>query len=74
MGTRLTSTAWFGPKRHMGWGWTPVAWQGWVVLAVFLVLVLVNVVALTGAASLVGIAILTALLLGVTLVTGDPPG
>jgi hypothetical protein len=22
---------WFGPRRH-GWGWRPVAWEGWVVL------------------------------------------
>lgn len=30
---------WFPAKRY-GWGWgLPVAWQGWVVLAVFAVLV-----------------------------------
>ena len=29
---------WFPAKRH-GWGWgPPVAWQGWVVLAVFICL------------------------------------
>jgi hypothetical protein len=26
---------WFGPRRWMGWGWTPVSWEGWAVLVVF---------------------------------------
>ena len=31
---------WFPAKRY-GWGWgLPIAWQGWVVLAVFFALVL----------------------------------
>lgn len=25
---------WFGQKRY-GWGWTPVTWQGWLVVIVF---------------------------------------
>jgi hypothetical protein len=32
---------WF-PAKHYGWGWgLPIAWQGWLVLGVFLALVLV---------------------------------
>ncbi len=31
---------WFGPKRGFGWGWTPVAWQGWLATAVFLAFIL----------------------------------
>ena len=27
----LTKKAWFGPKRYVGWGWTPTRWQGWLV-------------------------------------------
>lgn len=34
---------WFPAKRY-GWGWgLPVAWQGWVVLAIYLVLLFVGV-------------------------------
>jgi len=29
---------WFRAKRY-GWGWTPAAWQGWAVTAVYLVVV-----------------------------------
>lgn len=26
---------WFGPRSgRLGWGWTPVSWRGWVVVAV----------------------------------------
>ena len=36
----ITKHPWFGPKTGMGWGWTPVSWEGWLVtglcLAVFL--------------------------------------
>ncbi len=28
---------WFKAKRY-GWGWTPVTWQGWVSILVFVVL------------------------------------
>ena len=27
----ITKHPWFGPKTGMGWGWTPVTWQGWLV-------------------------------------------
>ncbi|MFA7286573.1 MAG: hypothetical protein WC052_02865 [Patescibacteria group bacterium] len=30
---------WFKRKLY-GWGWTPATWQGWLVLAIWLVLVL----------------------------------
>lgn len=74
MQTRLTKTAWFGPKRHLGWGWRPVAWQGWVVVIVFVGLSLASTLALSGTASAVGVVVLIALLLGIIVVTGDPPG
>ncbi|MFZ2978523.1 MAG: hypothetical protein WA057_02545 [Candidatus Magasanikiibacteriota bacterium] len=32
---------WFKSKLY-GWGWTPAKWQGWVVLAVFIILVVFN--------------------------------
>ncbi len=31
-----TSKLWFKRKTY-GWGWTPVTWQGWGVLTVFLI-------------------------------------
>jgi hypothetical protein len=76
--SRITSTAWFGPKRHVGWGWTPTSWQGWAFTAVWTVVV-VAVTALLAAGGHVAAMIvfwLFALLVffGVTLLTGDPPG
>ncbi len=30
---------WFKAKRY-GWGWYPVTWQGWLAIAIFLVVIL----------------------------------
>ncbi|MEI6553302.1 MAG: hypothetical protein WCO09_01930 [bacterium] len=30
---------WFKKKMY-GWGWTPVKWQGWIVIAIYIVLIL----------------------------------
>lgn len=35
IGTKL----WFGPRR-LGWGWTPVSWEGWAALAILVGVVL----------------------------------
>jgi hypothetical protein len=32
---------WFGRKRF-GWGWTPRTWQGWAIVALFVLLSLVG--------------------------------
>lgn len=32
---------WFKAKLY-GWGWTPAAWQGWLVVVVFIGLLLLN--------------------------------
>ena len=32
---------WFKRKLY-GWGWTPAKWQGWIVMAVFIILILVD--------------------------------
>jgi hypothetical protein len=29
----LGKKLWFGPRTWGGWGWTPVSWEGWVVVA-----------------------------------------
>ena len=38
----MTDHLWF-KARSFGWGWTPVAIEGWVVLFVFLTLVLISI-------------------------------
>ena len=30
----ITKHPWFGPKQKLGWGWTPVRWQGWAASAI----------------------------------------
>ncbi len=30
---------WFKRKRY-GWGWTPVTWEGWVVLVIYVAIIL----------------------------------
>lgn len=32
---------WFRAKRY-GWGWTPATWQGWIILAGFVAIVVWN--------------------------------
>jgi len=75
---RITSTAWFGPKRRVGWGWTPVSWQGWSVTAVWTAIVVAVsfVLAVREAifAMLAFDAVAIAVLLLIATLTGDPPG
>jgi len=72
-----TRTYWFPAKRY-GWGWgPPTAWQGWLVVVVFFMLVI------GGAARLLPrheevkfalyTALLSALLVVVCWITGEPP-
>lgn len=68
---------WFRAKRY-GWGWgLPCAWQGWLVLVVYVVLVLggiPSVHARRGSiAYLAYIAILTGALIAICWFTGEPP-
>lgn len=39
------SKIWFKAKRY-GWGWYPATWQGWAVLAIYLVVVIASIPAL----------------------------
>ncbi len=69
---------WFPAKRYgCGWG-LPTAWQGWVVLAIFGILVLVGAVFLLphrGQAAFVAYpALLCVLLVVVCWLKGEPPG
>ena len=68
---------WF-PAKHYGWGWSlPCAWQGWVVLIVYLALIIAGVPFIKAS---IGIAayfayslILTIVVIGICWLTGEPP-
>jgi len=78
MARRLTTTAWFGPKRRLGWGWTPTSWQGWAVTAVWTLVVVgvsfVFAVRQQVVAMLIFDVIAVGLLLVLATLTGDGPG
>lgn len=66
---------WFPAKRY-GWGWgLPVAWQGWVVMGVWFVIV-VGVTPFLAVRSWPGffafLAVMSALLIAVCYVRGEP--
>ena len=72
---RRTKEPWFGPKRTLGWGWTPVSWQGWLVTLLFLALILTASLAIRALPLKMAVILaLVALLLAVAALTGDPPG
>ncbi len=68
---------WFPAKRY-GWGWVPPAtWQGWTVLAAFIILIIAGVFIVPPHRSpviFVGyVAILSIALTGVCWWKGEPP-
>jgi hypothetical protein len=68
---------WF-PARRRGWGWgPPSAWQGWVVLIAYLLLILFGIplvqVSKGSAIYLAYAFVLTALLIAVCLLKGESP-
>ena len=76
MGTmplRRTRRPWFGPKRIFGWGWRVTSWQGWVVTAIMLGLILAAR-AVWGARAWPAVIVLIAVYLVIVVLTGDPPG
>jgi hypothetical protein len=71
---RLTKKPWFGPRRLPGWGWSPVTWQGWLVIVVFLAAIAGCAFLLPGVVlRLIAEAVLVLLLLAVCLLTGTRP-
>ena len=74
MSLRVTRKAWFGPKRVLGWGWSPVSWEGGLVGATFIVLTLASVIFWQGTGAMIAVAVLIGLLLVIVVLTGDPPG
>jgi hypothetical protein len=68
---------WFPAKRY-GWGWgLPSAWQGWAVTLAYFFLMLIGILRIQpGKHPIVFVAfitLLTALLIGVCWVKGEPP-
>ena len=68
---------WFPAKRY-GWGWgLPCAWQGWLVLAAFLALLVAGPILFPPRTALVFffvyVVLLGVLLLGVCWLKGEPP-
>jgi hypothetical protein len=58
-----------------GWGWTPVAWQGWAVSVAFLAAIVASAYLVSdGVLKMIILAALVVLLLVVCLLTGTKPG
>jgi hypothetical protein len=74
MSLRVTRRAWFGPKKVLGWGFSPISWEGGLVSAGFIVLTLVSVIIWQGTGAMIAVPVLIGLLLVIALLTGDPPG
>ena len=70
----LVKKPWFGPRHLPGYGWSPVTWQGWLVIVVFVAAIFACAFLVPGVALKVGTEIvLIALLLAVCLLTGTRP-
>ena len=70
----ITSRPWFGPKKYLGWGWTPITWEGWLATAVFLIAFLVCFLVIGGGPGVAAGLVLMAAYLGVVVLTGTKPG
>jgi hypothetical protein len=71
----IVNHPWFGPKNGFGWGWTPVSWEGWVVIAIFLAVILGAMLFLRERSEILYVSAgAVMLLLGVILLTGTAPG
>ena len=73
---------WFKNKRY-GWGWTPATWEGWAVLALYLVGIIylfrtTDAGSHSGSDTLIGLSMptlaLTGLLIVICYLTGEKPG
>lgn len=74
-------TLWFKRKLY-GWGWTPCTWQGWAIIAIYIVNIVfifrtVDSVSHSGSDTLIGVfipfVILTIFLLIICYKTGEKP-
>jgi len=64
---------WF-PAKTYGWGWgPPVCWQGWVVLVVFIVLILVLPTLIPSEYYTASVIVLSVVLTGICVWKGEKP-
>jgi peptidoglycan/LPS O-acetylase OafA/YrhL len=70
---------WFKAKRY-GWGWYPATWQGWTVIAIYLVIFFILATIFETNIEkfwlpyLISVCILTSLLVYISYKTGEKPG
>jgi hypothetical protein len=70
MGKKL----WFAPRRWGGWGWTPVTWEGWAVVVVFIVALVIGALVLPAKAIGPSTLALAIMVVGVCVAKGTAPG
>jgi hypothetical protein len=73
---RITKKPWFGPRKLFGAGWSPITWQGWTLIVVFIGLDLfaINYLVQYGVMdTILGSLVVIGLLLVSVLLTGDKP-
>ena len=64
---------WFAAKRY-GWGWTPSTWQGWLILAVAVLLMLLFMTIPNLLARVVWVTVVAIALIWVCYLKGEKPG
>lgn len=72
---RITKEPWFG-KRRIGWGWTPITWQGWIITLILILIILVDAkyLAQTPVLLIIVLVIATIGFIIIALLTGGKPG
>jgi hypothetical protein len=65
---------WFGPKSNLGWGWTPISWQGWAITALYGLVILCICVGFPAARRSLVVVVCTAAYIGIVVATGTKPG
>ena len=64
---------WF-PAKSYGWGWgPPVAWQGWVVMIAYMLVVTLSAIMLEGLPRMMALVGLTIALIGICWLKGEQP-
>lgn len=65
---------WFGPRGLGGWGWIPVSWQGWTILALALGAIGVAILRYGEDRATPAVLAITAVLLLLCRLKGTSPG
>jgi len=66
-------TLWFGQKKY-GFGWTPLTWQGWAIVAVYTIGILSDLYVVRDHATFLLHALLyTVLLIAICYLKGETP-